>query len=134
MSLGNYILKEPGHQIVRVSDVLTWARWMEANHPSATRVGRTDVGGYIVSTIFLAIDYQFAPTGPPILWETMVYDPEHKSPSTGNPTLDSLPGIHDIQMERCPGSWEQSEEMHERIVCKLEEALGVTRQSTTTPD
>jgi hypothetical protein len=122
MSLGNYILKEPGHQIVRVSDVLTWARWMEANHPSATRVGRTEVGGYVVSTIFLAIDYQFAPTGPPILWETMVYDPDRD-----NTNELGLPGIHDIDMERCPGSWEQAEEMHERVVCKLEEALGVQR-------
>lgn len=37
-------------------------------------VGLTDIGGITVSTVFLGIDHSFG-SGPPLLFETMVFDP-----------------------------------------------------------
>lgn len=36
------------------------------------RVGRTETGGYLVSTIHLVIDHNFG-SGPPLIFETMVF-------------------------------------------------------------
>jgi len=41
---------------------------------AAHRIGRTMVGGYEVSTVFLSHDHRFLGDGPPILFETMVFD------------------------------------------------------------
>lgn len=37
-------------------------------------VGRTDVGEYTVSTVWLGLDHSFSPYGPPIIFETMIWD------------------------------------------------------------
>lgn len=66
----NYVLDERGEP-QRCEDTLTWARWLE----SADRhVASTEVGRLWVSTVFLGIDHNFFDEGPPILWETMVFD------------------------------------------------------------
>lgn len=50
-------------------------RWSEA-HKKAHRVGKTTVGPWEVSTVFLGIDHRFEPDDKgPILWETMVFGP-----------------------------------------------------------
>lgn len=41
---------------------------------AAHRVARTTVGNYDVSTVFLSHDHRFFGDGPPILFETMVFD------------------------------------------------------------
>lgn len=51
-------------------DLMTWARWIE----TADRcVARTAIGSVVVSTIFLGLDHSFG-GGPPILFETMVFN------------------------------------------------------------
>jgi len=40
-------------------------------------VEQTDVGRYRVSTIFLILDHGSA-DGPPVLWETVISDPDHE--------------------------------------------------------
>lgn len=36
-------------------------------------------GGWTVSTIFLVLDHQFVPDAPPLLYETVVFDPGRES-------------------------------------------------------
>lgn len=67
-------------------------------------VNRTDVRGSTVSTVFLVIDHSFSNTGPPILFETMVF---------GGPL--------DGEQERC-ATWAEAQAMHERMVARVLEA------------
>jgi len=66
-----YIL-DKDHNLVEV-DLMTWAHWLE-DHRNR-RVAETLFGyGTRVSTIFLGIDYRFGLGGPPLVFETMVFD------------------------------------------------------------
>jgi hypothetical protein len=64
-----YILDKDGIPIP-IDDPLAWANYMEGN-----RIVRQDetIGG-LVSTVFLGIDHNWFHTGPPPLWETMIFD------------------------------------------------------------
>jgi len=66
-----YVLGLDGEP-VPVDDVQAWARWWET---ADRRIGFDAVGRYDVSTIFLGIDHNWG-DGPPVLWETMVFDRE----------------------------------------------------------
>jgi hypothetical protein len=37
-------------------------------------VGDDEIDGYRVSTVFLGTDHSFTGHGPPVLWETMIFD------------------------------------------------------------
>ena len=66
----HFILEGDG---VRAVDLLTWARWFE-NHVEERVIALTVVQPEIkVSTVFLGIDHGFSRTGPPIIFETMVF-------------------------------------------------------------
>jgi len=57
-----------------------WALWYERTAaPSTVRVlARDELGPEVcVSTVFLGIDHNWVPQGPPVLWETMVFGGEH---------------------------------------------------------
>lgn len=72
-------------------------RWAEAQK-RAHRVGKTTVGPWTVSTVFLGIDHRWEPDhGEPILWETMVFGPH----TTYHDRYSSL---------------EDAQEGHERVV------------------
>jgi len=50
------------------------AAWLFMEHAHDRRVVAKDwVGDVEVSTVFLSINHQFSPGGPPVLWETMVF-------------------------------------------------------------
>jgi len=50
------------------------AAWFFMEHAHDRRVVAKDwVGDVEVSTVFLSINHQFSPEGPPVLWETMVF-------------------------------------------------------------
>ncbi len=68
MSLGQYIL-DADKNPVPCNDTLTWAKWME--WADNRRVARTEINGYTISTVFLALDHNFS-GGPPLLFETMI--------------------------------------------------------------
>lgn len=75
-------------------NLLKWARWFE----TAERVvDKTQIGESKISTVFLGLDHSFSHNGPPVLWETMVFG-----------------GKHNQYQDRCAGSWEQAEAMHEK--------------------
>ena len=64
-----YILE--GTEIKPTDDLLGWARWFE--NSDNRRIAATEVGGAMVSTVFLGIDHGFAQGGEPILFETMIF-------------------------------------------------------------
>ena len=88
------------------ADLMTWAHWLEDENTKRT-VASTDICGLRASTVFIGLDHNFLDDGPPILWETMVF------------------GAGEWDMDRCAGSWEQAEEMHNKMCERVRLALGV---------
>lgn len=68
-----YKLDENNNPVL-CEDLFEWARWYETAKRS---VARDEIGGQIVSTIFLGLDYRGllidVDEPGPILWETMVF-------------------------------------------------------------
>jgi hypothetical protein len=64
----------------RKGEPITQAEWIKA-HGDGThedfatmrRVRETDIGPYWVSTVWLGLNHNYAPTGPPLIFETMVF-------------------------------------------------------------
>ena len=82
-----------------------WARWFES--PDNGRILKQEVvGDAKVSTVFLGLNHNFDPDGPPILWETMIFG-----------------GVHDQYQDRCSGNREQAEAMHLKAVKLLSPAF-----------
>lgn len=53
-----------------IDGIEEWGQWFE----TADRVvARTEVGEYMVSTVFLAFDHNWTQEVPPILYETLVF-------------------------------------------------------------
>lgn len=71
---GRYILNDVGDP-VPCPDLMEWARWVE--NGGNRIVKQTRVKDHFVSTVFLALDYQFY-GGMPMLFETMVWDKDDK--------------------------------------------------------
>jgi hypothetical protein len=95
MSLRLYILK--GHTPVPVEDPVAWGRAYDIKN---RRVAEDTVDGVRVSTVFLGMDMRCG-NGPPLLFETMVFD-----------------GYHDGETVRC-STWEQAEKQHSNILYKI---------------
>jgi hypothetical protein len=63
-----------GHQLVPVDDVLTWGKWFERATEDGSRVvGQDEIGGYMISTVFVGVDLNWIDEGPPLLFETMIF-------------------------------------------------------------
>lgn len=76
----------------------TLGEWVETMRGDRwRRVADTDLGGVRVSTVFLGIDHGFGASPRPILFETMIFAPEH-------PDLD--------QMQRRYATWDEAERGH----------------------
>lgn len=98
-----YILDDAGNPVPE-PDLLKWGRWLE----TAKRIVRQDrIAGYFISTVFLALDYNFTGRGRPILWETMIF------PKTGMPE----PRLDHFQLRYT--SREEALKGHQRIVQML---------------
>lgn len=79
--------------------IVQWAKWFEdAANQKLTTVKREMVGDVMVSTVFLSVNRNYSPKGPPILYETMVF---------GGPL--------DRQAFHC-STWEQAEAQHLAIM------------------
>ena len=76
------------------------------NDPKTQRVALTTIGESLVSTVFLGLDHSFG-VGPPILFETMVFD-----------------GPLDQEQDRCT-TWEQAEAMHAEMCKRVQLTQGV---------
>lgn len=95
-----YILD--GDKPVAEPDLAKWAVWFQ----SANRqVGYIEINGSIVSTVFMGLDHGFDDGKQPIVWETMVFG-----------------GTFDEHQQRCAGTREQAEAMHESVVKMVRDA------------
>jgi len=83
---------------VPVEDVNEWGEWFA----TADRLVGVDlIEGWVVSTVFLGIDYNFLNPGNPHLFETMVFDREG----------------HEQACERC-STWEQAQHLHQAVLAE----------------
>ena len=78
-----------------------WAEWFET---AERTVFRDEVGASVVSTVFLGLDHNFSESGPPLLFETMVF-------TDGDGGTD----------ERRCSTWIEAEAQHKRVVAELTE-------------
>ena len=93
MDMGHYILD--GHKPKRVS-LMEWAQWFEDNR-GERQVGLARIGMVTVSTVFLGLDHQWG-DGPPLLFETMIFN-----------------GANDQYQTRA-STWDEAEEQHKEAV------------------
>lgn len=92
-----YILG-PGRIIVPERDVVTWSKWMEKGD---RRVANDLVApGVEVSTVFLGLDHNYFDKGPPILFETMVFDDYEGGEQWRYCTWDEAVAGHKAVVER----------------------------------
>lgn len=80
---------------------MEWANWLQTNWARLT-VARTKVRRYLISTVFLGINYSFS-KGRPVVWETAVL--------TGKGTKRKM-----VLQRRCAGSREQALAQHDAMV------------------
>lgn len=122
-----------GHMPVACS-ATEWSTWFE-NAGEVRVVARDELpDGHTVSTVFLGIDHNFGDTGPPILFETMVFRPAYQKPPMSeqelaeyremvraDPPRKWLEGgevvSDDVDCDRC-STWDQAEAMHARLLRK----------------
>ncbi len=64
-----YLLDENGEP-QPCPDLMDWARWFQISERS---IARTEIGKIVVSTVFLGLDHGYG-SGPPVLFETMVFE------------------------------------------------------------
>src|SRR6266481_6098484 len=95
----HYILDGSGNPIFE-PDVIKWAQWFEKTE--CRRVAKERIGDSEISTVFLGLDHNFGAEGPPVLWETMVFG-----------------GKLNGEEDRCGGSREQAEAMHQAMVQRV---------------
>lgn len=87
-----YILD--GKTPVATDDLHLWGKSYQIEN---RRVNQTEIDGVRISTVFLGLDHQYD-DGPPLLFETMIFE-----------------GEHDGYQDRC-STWEQAEVMHQKAV------------------
>ena len=93
----HYTLNAAGEPIPE-PNLLVWAKWF--GH-SERKVAFDTIDDVQISTVFLGSDHNFG-FGPPILWETMVFG-----------------GKLDQEQDRCSGSREQAEAMHDKMISRV---------------
>lgn len=115
VKLRHYILNEAGEPVP--APLLQWSKWLVTDLSfKLRRVCRERIGSVQVSTVFLGLDHNHSPNGPPILWETMIFADaqNHK--------------LHGM-IRRCTGGREQAEAMHVEVANEVRAALGISIQS-----
>lgn len=111
LAMKHYILAADG-RIRKAASLQEWEIFMNSGIRTNEMQLYTPIGDLEVFTTFLGIDHNFTDGGPPILWETMIFDSDGRG----------------VQEHRCGGSLEQAREQHERVCAALRDALdGKTR-------
>lgn len=99
------------HKPVLVSNLHIWAEKFKLDE---RQVRRTLIGDVEISTVFLGIDHRRTRRGPPILFETMIFD---------------ATGKYDYYEDRC-STWKEATQMHQRacdVVCDTRWKSGMKR-------
>jgi hypothetical protein len=111
-----YVLDDD-HRPVPVEDVIAWGTWLE----SADRIVKQDGdegSGWWISTVFLGIDHGYGVSGPPLLFETMIFKPEH-------PRQPRAFVAHWDQQCRRYATWAGAAAGHRAIVAEFRAALAI---------
>jgi hypothetical protein len=96
-----YILNDDGEP-EPCEDFVQWGMWFEtASRRVAIATFAYKEYQFVISTVFLGMDHKHF-SGPPILWETMVFRDNEA-----------------LWFDRCGGSREQAEAMHEDVCKKV---------------
>ena len=109
-----------GHEPVALSGptaVLQWGRWFEK---AKRQVAFTDLGFGSVSTVFLGVDHRHWGDGPPIVFETMVFE----NPTPGQPFPEELAGL-----TRRYATWDEAEAGHAEMVAEVREKFWQQRRA-----
>jgi hypothetical protein len=93
-----YILDENDNPIPE-PDLMKWAKSFQKG---SRLVAKDEIGDVLISTVFLGLDHNFGQSGPPILWETIVFG-----------------GAHDQDCDRCAGTRADAMAMHGRMLAKV---------------
>jgi len=108
---------------VEVSDPLVWAEFYEKKNRFIAKYERA---GYLVSTVFLGIDQRFGCGGPPVLFETMVFDDQRwEKPGDGGNSVASIGA--EMECERY-STKDDALIGHERHVKELDRKLDYAEQ------
>jgi hypothetical protein len=130
----SYYLLDADHVPYRV-ELDEWARWYETRE--GRRVGSTETQLYWVSTVFMGLDHNYHPDGPPILFETMVFEREREvveMPFSGR--LVSLhKSVDEDRFFNRYETWAEAETGHAEIVALIlkGEAEAIEIMNTTLP-
>lgn len=90
-----------GQSAVPCEDLATWAQWFEDNRRDR-HVADEKVGDVRVSTVFLGLDHSYG-TGPPHIFETMVFGGELNGEMERYSTWDEAEAGHKAMLERVKG-------------------------------
>ena len=113
-----YIL-DKDKNVIGTNDVNKWGEFFE----SAGRIlAQDEIGDHLVSTVFIGIDHNFSDSGPPIVFETMVFKRDKSN-------LGSLG--KDVYQSRC-ATWAEAVAMHKEAVA-LVKAGKIPRGPTLDP-
>jgi hypothetical protein len=81
-----------------------WAHWF----PTAERIVHLDhVGPLRVSTVFLGLDHSWG-DGPPLLFETMIFDDNEDGYQTRCTTWDEAELMHEVAMAEARARYERA--------------------------
>jgi hypothetical protein len=83
-----YILEGKTPKIV--TDLMTWATWFET---ADRTVAKDQIGDVRISTVFLGINHQWG-NGPPLIFETMIFEGPHDGYQTRSSTWDEAEKQH----------------------------------------
>jgi len=106
-----------GRSPVACRNQLEWGGWFETADRAVART--VLASGRVISTVFLGIDHAFS-GGPPLLFETMVFEPD----GTSSDEFDTA---------RC-GTWGHAEQLHRHMIAEVMAVEQVRRQAGGAPD
>jgi hypothetical protein len=72
MGIPDWYILLPDGTTEPTNDITKWSR--NRADTDLRRVGIDNIDGIVVSTVFLGLDHNWSESGPPLLFETMVFD------------------------------------------------------------
>lgn len=113
MKRGYWILKDK--KPVKVDTVEEWGVMFE--NTDGRRVAQDTVGDFWISTVFLGMDHNFSSDGPPLLFETMVFDQSCKRPlRLRKDSGEEIESIGEDVYQNRYATWEEAEAGHKEAV------------------
>lgn len=114
-----YILD--GKTPVREPDLIKAAIWYDT---ADRNVALTDTQLHSVSTVFLGLDHNFRPAGPPLLFETMVFERLAGAERENDPDREGLPRrlidyTQSLNILRRYATWGDAEIGHQKTVAEV---------------